>query len=154
VARRVVIGVGNPDRGDDGVGRAVVQRLRERVPDDVTLLELGGEATSLLVAIEGSALAILVDAAVSRGPPGTIMRLDAHAGPVPEAPGGFSSHGLGVAQAIELARALAALPPRCLVFAITAQAFEPGAALSPAVAAAVDPAAELVLDELTAHQRT
>jgi hydrogenase maturation protease len=37
----VVIGVGNPDRGDDGVGRAVVRRLRERVPDDVTLLELG-----------------------------------------------------------------------------------------------------------------
>lgn len=41
--RRVVIGVGNAFRGDDGVGPAVVADLAGRVDDEVTLLELDGE---------------------------------------------------------------------------------------------------------------
>jgi len=33
--RRVVVGVGNPYRGDDGAGLAVAERLRGRLPDGV-----------------------------------------------------------------------------------------------------------------------
>ena len=44
--RRLVIGVGNPDRGDDGVGDEVVRLLAGRTPPDVGLLRQ--------VAVDGS----------------------------------------------------------------------------------------------------
>jgi len=50
---------------------------------------------------------------------------------------GLSTHGLGLAEAIELARALGALPPRCVVYAIEGASFEAGAPLTPAVSDAV-----------------
>ena len=134
--RRIVIGIGNPDRGDDGAGRAVVQRLRGRLPDDVVLVEQGGETTALLASIEGAGAAFLVDACVSGAAPGTIRRLDAAATALP--PGlGLSSHGLGLAEAVELARLLGRLPPRCIVYAIEGGSFALGAPLSPPVAQAV-----------------
>jgi len=37
-ARRLVIGIGHPDRGDDAVGRAVARRLRARAPEGVEIL--------------------------------------------------------------------------------------------------------------------
>ena len=45
-ARRVVIGVGNRFRGDDGAGLAVAERLRDRVPDgvDVVAVRAGADA--------------------------------------------------------------------------------------------------------------
>ena len=39
MSRRVVIGVGNAYRGDDAVGLAVAERVRNAVPDDVVVLE-------------------------------------------------------------------------------------------------------------------
>ncbi|MCP4384460.1 MAG: hydrogenase maturation protease, partial [Hyphomicrobiales bacterium] len=46
--RRIVIGIGNPDRGDDGVGPLIVEKLRTRLPDEVETIVHSGEATSLL----------------------------------------------------------------------------------------------------------
>ena len=59
-------------------------------------------------------------------------------------------HGFGLNEAIELARALGQLPPRCIVFAIEGEAFETGAGLSSAVAAAV----REVTDRLSAELRS
>ncbi len=145
-----MIGVGNPDRGDDGVGRAVIHKLRGRVPADVTLLEDQGEAARLVGWLDGAATAFLVDAAISGATPGSVRRLDAKAGPLPVGLGGMSSHGLGLAEAVELARALGVLPPCCVVLAIEAASFEPGATLSPAVEAAAEDAAAMILSELAA----
>src|SRR5437899_1606818 len=47
--RVVVIGVGNPYRRDDGVGPAVVDRLRRSAPAGVRLEESDGEPSQLLV---------------------------------------------------------------------------------------------------------
>ena len=150
-AHRVVVGIGNPDRGDDGVGRAVVRRLRGRVPADVQLLEYWGEPATLVGRLDGAAATYLVDAALSGAAAGLVRRLDANAGPLPSGLGSMSSHGLGAAEAIELARALSVLPPVCTVFAIEAEGFEPGTALSPAVEAAADEVAEAILRELAAE---
>ena len=48
MAERLVVGIGNPDRGDDAVGRLVARALRGRVPADVRVVEQDGEATALL----------------------------------------------------------------------------------------------------------
>jgi hydrogenase maturation protease len=147
--RRVVVGIGNPDRGDDGAGRAVAERLRGLLPDTVAVVEESGEAASLLAAIEGAAMAILVDAAVSGRPAGIVRRFDAAAAPLPRAAFGLAStHGFGLGEAVELARVLGQLPPECVVYAIEGGAFAEGTPLSPAVAAAVAEVAAAIAAEL------
>ena len=146
--RRLVIGVGNPDRGDDGVGHEVVRLLAGRTPPDVGLLRHGGEATGLLDCLHGADAAWLIDAAASGAAPGARRRLDAAAGALPGDLAALSSHGLGLAQAIELARALGTLPRRCLVYAIEGERFTAGAPLTPAVARAAAVVAEAILREL------
>lgn len=145
----LVLGVGNTDRGDDGVGRAVTKLLRANAAARV--LEHDGEATSLLRALEGHQAIWLIDAARSGAPPGTIHRIDcATDAPLPRSP--VSSHGLGVAEAIALARALGTLPSRCIVYAIEASDFTSGASLSAAVAGAAREVAARVMAELTLPQ--
>jgi hydrogenase maturation protease len=135
--RRMVLGVGNPGRGDDAAGRAVVRRLEGLLPAGVEVIERDGEATALLAEINGAAAAFIVDACASGAPPGTIRRFDASTAPLPDLAFALSTHGFGLAAAIELARALGQLPPRCVVYAIEGDTFEAGAPLSPAVAKAV-----------------
>jgi hydrogenase maturation protease len=139
----VVIGVGNPDRGDDGVGWVVAGLLRAHV----AVVEQSGEALALVQAMRVAQRVWLVDAAQSGSAPGTIHRIDC----TTEAPlpgGSVSSHGFGVAEAIGLARALGELPPHCIVYAIEAAHFSAGAALSPAVTRAAQEVAERILAEL------
>jgi hydrogenase maturation protease len=140
----IVIGVGNPDRGDDGVGRAVAYLLKPYMQ----AIEHDGEATSLLDLLGAAERVWLVDAARSGAVPGTIHRIDC-AIDIPQPGNSPSSHGLGIAEAIGLARALGELPPHCIVYAIEAASFAPGAPLSPRVARAAREVAARILVELT-----
>lgn len=135
--RRIVIGIGNPDRGDDAAGRAVVRLLRHTPREGVELEEQDGEATALLACLEGASTAFLVDACRSGAPAGTVQRFDVGKKPLPQAVYGLSTHGIGLAEAIEFARALGQLPSNCVVYAIEGSVFEVGSQLSPSVAAAV-----------------
>ncbi|CCJ06295.1 hydrogenase maturation protease [Methylocystis sp. SC2] len=135
--RILVLCIGNPDRGDDAAGRAVARALRASAAD-VEIIEEEGEATRILARLEGADAAYIVDACVSGAEPGDIRRFDVGASPLPRAAFGASTHGFGLAEALELARALGALPPRCVVYAIEGGTFDAGAPMSPAVAAAVD----------------
>ena len=62
---RYIIGVGNPDRGDDGIGRSVVERLRGQVNDGIEIKALDGEVTALLDCLERADSAYLIDAVSS-----------------------------------------------------------------------------------------
>ncbi|MBG0800064.1 hydrogenase maturation protease [Methylocystis sp. H4A] len=135
--RIIVLCIGNPDRGDDAAGRAVARALRASAAD-VDIIEEEGEATRVLARLEGADAAYIVDASVSGAEPGEVRRHDVSAGPLPRAAFGASTHGFGLAEALELARALGVLPPRCIVYAIEGGTFDIGAPMSPAVAAAVD----------------
>lgn len=145
---RVVLGIGNPVRGDDAVGRHVIRLLRRAPLPGVQLVELDGEATALLRSLEGAAAAVVVDASHSGAAAGTIRRFDAVQAPLPQAAFGLTTHGFGLAEAIELARALGQLPRRCIVYAIEGAAFGHGAPLSPAAATAADVVAAEIRDEL------
>ncbi len=135
--RGIVVGIGNPERGDDAAGRLVARRLREIASVEIEIAESDGESTTLLALLEGAERAILIDACVSGAEAGTVRRFDVSAAPLPEARFSISTHGLGLGAAVELARALGQLPPRTIVYAIEAAGFETGEPLSPAVAAAV-----------------
>jgi len=151
-ARALVIGLGNPDRGDDAVGLHVARRVAARGVPGVAVEEAGGDTLALLDRWAGVGRVVLVDAAAPIGLPGRIHRLDPLAGPLPRDLALGSTHAFGLAEAVELARTLGLLPRRMTIFAIEAAGFDPGAALSPAVAAAVDPVAGRIVAELAEAQ--
>lgn len=144
-----VIGVGNELRGDDAVGLAVVRSLDGSL-EGVRVLECEGEPVSLLSAWEGCTRAIVVDATQSSATPGTIRRIAAHEGPLPASLSRSSSHLLGVADAIELARALGRLPERTIVYGIEGASFAAGTELSEPAAAAVERVVAAIRRELEA----
>jgi hydrogenase maturation protease len=129
----LVIGVGNEYRSDDGAGIWVAHALRERTLSGLVVREESGEGASLMEAWKDAECVIIVDAAASGCAPGTIHELDAQAECIPTDFFHYSSHAFGVAEAIELARALQQLPPRLGVYGIEGRDFSAGVGLSPAV---------------------
>lgn len=146
--RTRVVGIGQKVAGDDGVGIAVLDELsRRRVPEGTELLRLV-DPMALVSLLETEDRVVLVDAVLA-SPPGVVMDLS------PEeissqASQPASSHGMGAARAIELARALSPdTTPDLRVVAITIgrpDRYRVG--LSPEVAAAVPKAADHVLQLL------
>jgi hydrogenase maturation protease len=132
-----VIGVGNAWRRDDGVGLEVARRLQGLAPG-CDVLEREGEPAALIDAMEGADAVWLVDAVHSGAEAGTIHRLDVAGAPLPAELFRASTHALGLAEAVELARALGRLPRHAVVYGIEGNAFEAGEGLSAEVEAAAD----------------
>ncbi|WAZ19470.1 hydrogenase maturation protease [Streptomyces cinnabarinus] len=154
-ARIAVIGVGNDFRRDDGVGWAVIARMRERpLTPDTVLATCDGDPGRLIGLWEGARLAVVVDAAHAHpGTPGRVHRLALDSGVLPR-PSATSSHGLGLGEAVELARVLGLLPERLVVYAVEGADSEFGTGLTPAVAAAVPELVEAVAHEIAAEERS
>jgi hydrogenase maturation protease len=146
---RLVLGIGNHWRGDDGAGVEVARALRRLEPPGMRVLEYEGEPSGLMDAWAGFDDVVLVDAVASGGAPGSLHRLDLRAGPLPAELSGASTHHLGLAEAVELARALDRLPARLELYGIEGGAFDTGRALGPEVQAAV----ERVASEIAARAR-
>nr|WP_280818860.1 hydrogenase maturation protease [Thiorhodococcus minor] len=121
--------IGNRLRGDDGAGPAVADRLRDLGLGD-HVREYWGEGTELMQDWEGRERVIVVDASRSGAPPGTLHILDANAGELPRDLRLASSHRLGLAEVIELARMLDLLPKDLKVHAIEGEGYAPGEGLS------------------------
>jgi hydrogenase maturation protease len=143
-AARRVIGLGNALRGDDAAGLLAAEAVREQAPGmEVVIAPRDGAA--LVEAMDGADAVVIIDAVAGGGHAGEIVRLDAAAGPIPRVSGDVSGHGLGAADAVELARALGRLPPRVVVYGVRGERFSLGAAPCAAVvAAARRVAAEIV----------
>ena len=135
---RLVIGVGNAYRSDDGVGIHVIRRLKEMNIAGLTLVESAGEGAALMATWKGADAVILVDAVRSSGSPGLIHRLDAYDRNIPSDFFHYSTHAFSVAEAVELARALGELPSRFVIYGIEGVDFSAGTTLSPQVAHAAD----------------
>ena len=148
MTRTLVIGIGNPDRGDDGAGLEVARRVRARGPQDTVVRECSGEASSLLEAWQGQSRVILVDASSGGGRPGLARRFEAHEEPLPTSLRNASTHSWGVAEAVEMARSLGQLPPCLVVYAIEGASFSPGRHLSAAVKRGVERILKQVLREI------
>jgi hydrogenase maturation protease len=76
--RVVVIGLGNPLMGDDGLGLAALHHLRTSyaLPDCVELVDGGTWGMNLLPVIEDADELILIDAIDVGAAPGTAVRLE------------------------------------------------------------------------------
>lgn len=139
----IVVGIGQLVAGDDGVGLAVARELAAR---GVAVRE-SADASILLGLFDAGHRIVLVDAVAGGGPPGSLLRISPDAldgGPSP-----LSSHGLGVAEALAIARMLygtRAVAELAIIGIAIDRAHAHAVGLSPAVAAAVGPAADLAAE--------
>jgi hydrogenase maturation protease len=146
----LVVGLGTPERRDDGVGLIVVERLRAVAPKGVVIRALPRQALDLLDLWTGHDPVWVVDAVQSGAPAGTCHRLRP---PLPASAlghGAPSTHGLGLAACIALAERLDALPAQLVILGIEAGCVTSGEGLTPAVAAAVPALVEQLRCELEA----
>ena len=134
----LIIGIGNPYRGDDAVGHRIAQDIKKKSPDHVNVIEQSGDGISLMDSWKDSDAVILIDAVHSGTQPGTIHRFDVHTQTIPTKFFHYSTHAFGVAEAIELARALKQLPQNLIVYGIEGKCFEAGIGLSLEVEKAVE----------------
>ncbi|MFI1991479.1 hydrogenase maturation protease [Actinoplanes sp. NPDC020271] len=145
VWRRVVIGVGNEYRHDDGFGPLVVAALADRVAGDhrlagVELRISDGEPARMLQAWTGTAITVVIDVAAGHGRTGW-QELALLEDTEPE-PAAASGHGIGLGTTVELARVLGRLPQRLVTLVAYGKEFGFGVGLSAAVSAAVGPVAD------------
>lgn len=136
--RRLLIGIGNPFRRDDGVGIQVAKRILAMKPAEFEVLTQAGEGAALMESWSGAEQIVVVDAVRSHSTPGRVHEIDASSQRVPSEFFHYSSHAFGVAEAIELARTLNQLPPRVVVIGIEGQDFSEGVGLTPEVETAVE----------------
>ncbi len=151
---RLVIGVGHEQRGDDAIGLLVARHLSAgdalQRCDDLRIVEHDGDGMDLVLLWEGAERVVLIDAVVSgRRASGEVERFEAHREPLPTRLfGAHSTHALGVAEAIELARAMETLPSCVVVYGVEAARFETGSAPSARVRACIEGVSGRVLEEL------
>ena len=127
----------------------VAERLRAA---GAALLDCADEPTRLLDEWSDLDLLVVVDAVVTGSLPGTIHRLEAEGEPLPPGLGLASTHAVGVAEALELGRAVGRVPRRVVVLGVEGSAFEMGDEMTPAVAAALDEVVAAALAELGAEE--
>lgn len=143
----VLVGIGNEYRQDDGVGLVVADQIQRRDLTDVRVVTTDGEPSRMIEAWSGADVAVVVDAVKLADPtPGRVHRML-----VDDLPGhvsAASSHGLGVPEAVELARVLDRLPGRLVLYTVEVLETGFGVGLSDPVAAAVPDLVDAVLREL------
>ena len=127
-----VVGIGNPLRGDDGVGWAVVEALAILAIDSVQTVCVHQLLPELLDAIHMAEQVIFVDAAVD-GEPGDVMVTSIQ--PAPDGPA--SSHQLHPAVLLAMGVELYGRMPSTTLITITGQEFGYQERLSPPVQQAV-----------------
>jgi len=148
-AATLVVGVGNPDRGDDAAGPVVAARVAALGLPGMDVVEQT-DPVGLLTLLDRAAdrdldhdVVVVVDAVAPAGRPGRIHvhRLD-QAGVAPGSGGTSGSHGLDVADVVALARALGRCPQTVVLVGVEGECFEAGRPLSGPVSAALPAAVE------------
>jgi hydrogenase maturation protease len=152
----LVLGIGNPLRGDDGIGPRVVELLKQQgLPDGVEALDAGTAGLDLLYLLARPASpaedaprrVIIVDAADMGLGAGQFARFTPGQVELMGASESRPSHQAGLAEVFALARALERPLLEIVIFGVQPGSLEWGAGLTPRVEAAVPLLAAEVLRE-------
>lgn len=145
--RALIIGYGNPLRGDDGLGRAAAERLREMALPQVEVLAAHQLTPELAEDLSGVDLAIFIDAREG-GRPGA-WRAEAV---VPEADAGRAfTHHATPPGLVANARLLYGRAPEAMLFSMSGETFGYREGLSEAVEAALPAMLAAVMERIGAR---
>nr|WP_255666671.1 MULTISPECIES: hydrogenase maturation protease [unclassified Legionella] len=146
-----VLGIGSPF-GDDQAGWKVIEILKQQIvlPSKVApyvMIESHDRpGIRLLELINNAHTVFLIDAIKSNNVIGTIHRFNKD--DILEPANQFSTHGIGVWQALQLASALNTLPNNIILYGIEIDAIVLDSTLSPCVQSAVEQLAGQLKKEL------
>lgn len=156
--RALFLGIGNAQRGDDALGPFVANQLLDDIAlkkAGVDILDHGGEGVSLMDLWQDQDLVVVVDAMKSGAKTGTVAFFDAVREPLQDSVFHYSSHLFGLAEAVEMARALDRLPKKLFILGVEGKTFDFGKGFSPSVKKAlpsvVEKAKALLLGKEKAH---
>ena len=142
-----MIAVGNDFCGDDGVGAAVLAALAGGSAD-LELVDLGTDALALVEHLDPGTRTVVVDAARMGRRPGAVVAFRPQEARTMIRGDGLSVHGLGLAEAFDLAGRLGRLPDDLLVIGVEPAQVTIGTGLSDAAAAAVPRVVGLIQAEV------
>lgn len=145
----VVIGLGNPLMGDDGLGLATLEYLRTAyaLAPAVELVDGGTWGMNLLPVIEDAGELILIDAIDVGVAPGTPVRLERDALPRYLATK-LSPHQVDLRDVLALAELRGTLPANTVAFGLQPESITLRNALSDRIKCGVERLAETVVQEL------
>ncbi len=130
--RVLIIGIGNPLRGDDGVGWNVAGELSREQRDDIQVLATHQLTPELSELASRAERVLFIDAARS-GDPGTLNCCPVR----PAAPGARHSHALSPETLLGMTERLYGRCPAAYLLTIAGDSFDIGKPLSAAVSAAL-----------------
>lgn len=148
-ATTLVVGLGNPLMGDDGVGLRALAQLEERwqMPAGVELVDGGTWGMNLLPAIEGAERLLFLDAINGGVNPGTSVLLEREALPRLFALK-VSPHQIDLREVLALAEWRGTLPDDTAAIGLQPLRVELGEGLSPEVEARLDDLVHLAVERL------
>ncbi len=149
--RLAIIGLGNPLRGDDGIGPRVIARLQScSLPPGVVALDGGTGGISLLFILEeGWKRVIIVDAADIGRPPGAFVRFTPEEVRLARETKPLSLHNAGLSEVLALAEALGRKLPPITVFGVQPASLDWREGLSAEVEAALPALVKALQEELS-----
>jgi len=151
--KTLVLGIGNPILGDDGVGAHVAQELAEEIKDEnIEVKDTSVAGLNLLELIAGYDKLIIIDAIMTEdGKAGEIYQLKQESIGEP-ACSTISAHHLNLANTIELGKRLfpQEMPEEVTVFAVgTQEVAQVTEEMTEAVREAIPKIVSLVLEEIS-----
>jgi hydrogenase maturation protease len=135
--RTVVIGLGSPLMGDDGLGLVALERLRDLAPAGVELVDGGTWGMTLLPTVETADRLLLLDAINADRVPGTLIELEGEAVPR-HFDLKFSTHDIDLRDVLALAELRGRTPGRLVALGLQPDRIEMVTALSPLIERALD----------------
>lgn len=151
----LVLGLGNPLRGDDGIGPRAIEALsRRELPEGVIALDGGAGGLDLLHVLEGWERAIIIDAADVGKEAGQFIRFTPKGARFVGTEGTFSLHNAGLAEVLALADAVSQPLPEVVIFGVQPERVGWGEGLSPVVEATLPVLVDAVLDEVARLRET
>lgn len=152
-----LIGCGNSNRSDDGVGVVVAQalqrHLRERPHADVRVFDAGTGGMDVMFQARGAHRLVIIDAASSGSPPGAIFEVPGEELQREHAPS-FSLHDFRWDHALAAGRRIfrEQFPSDVAVLLIEAQSLAFGLELSAPVRAAADRVIARLTEQIDAYR--
>ncbi len=145
----LVLGLGNPLMGDDGLGLRALARLRQEwAVEGVELVDGGTWGMNLLPLIEDAGRLLLLDAIDVGAAPGTLVELEHDQIPRLFARK-LSPHEIDLREVLALAELRGTLPAETIALGIQPRDVELSTELTPEVAAQVDALLERVIARLS-----
>lgn len=130
----LIVGIGNPSRGDDALGPRLIERLEAHPPPGVELLSDFQLQVEYALDLQGRREVVFADASLEAPAPfsftAVVAAIDAS----------YSSHELSPGALLHAYRKLFGDPPPAFVLALRGEAFELGEGLSEAAGANLEAA--------------